>query len=195
MLHQTCFQRLTIFSSAMLLSCSLVCDSIADEKPVSKETQTVNVFGEGTLTVPGAFKPSEKKSSIIEHEFTASVGEGDDAKTARVTMMGASGGVEANITRWKGQFTGGDEKEQKTEEMKLGDWKVHLVDVTGTYAESMRGGPFAPGKTVQQENYAMAGAILVHPKGRTYFVKMIGPQEVIKENREAFVTMIKSIEK
>jgi hypothetical protein len=39
----------------------------------------------------------------------------------------------------------------------------------------------------------MAGAILVHPEGRKYFVKMIGPAEVVKANRKSFVSMIKSI--
>ena len=59
----------------------------------------------------------------------------------------------------------------------------------------MGGGPFFGGKTVERENYAMAGAIIVHPEGRKYFVKMVGPAEVVNENREAFVEMIKSIDK
>ncbi|QDT09175.1 hypothetical protein [Planctomycetes bacterium K23_9] len=182
----------SLVASLFVLSCPL--GSLAEEA-TAKKTETINVFGEGTLSVPADFQRTKPKSSIIQHEFVAKAGEGDDAKTARVTMMGASGGVEANITRWKGQFAGGKEEDQKTEAMELGDWKVHLVDVNGTYAESMRGGPFAPGKTVKRENYAMAGAIIAHKQGRTFFVKMIGPQEVITKNRKAFVKMIKSIEK
>ena len=57
----------------------------------------------------------------------------------------------------------------------------------------MGGGPFAGGKVINRENYAMAGAILVHPEGRKYFVKMIGPAAVVKANRKSFVSMIKSI--
>jgi hypothetical protein len=165
----------------------------ADEAATATKTESVSVFGAGTLTVPTDFERTKPKSSIIQHEFVAKAGEGDNAKTARLTMMGASGGVEANIKRWQGQFKDGDKDAQKVEKMDLGDWKTHIVDVSGTYAESMRGGPFAPGKTVQREDYAMTGAILVHPEGRTFFVKMIGPKEVIDKNREAFVKMIKSI--
>jgi hypothetical protein len=110
-------------------------------------------------------------------------------------MMAAGGDVEANIKRWKGQFAGGDEAARKSEEMSIGKWTVHLVDVNGSYAERMGGGPFAGGKVVNRENYGMTGAILVHPEGRKYFVKMIGPMAVVKANRDAFVTMIKSIEK
>ena len=132
--------------------------------------------------------------SILEHEFQAKAGDGDDAATARLTMMGAGGDVAANIQRWKGQFVGGDPAKQKVEEMKLGDWKVHLVDVSGSYAERTGGGPFAGGKVVNRKDYAMAGAILVHPEGRKYFLKLIGPGKVVKANREAFVKMIKSLD-
>ena len=48
--------------------------------------QSVNVFGEGKITVPAEFKRVEPKSRIIQHEFQAKAGEGDDVKTARVTI-------------------------------------------------------------------------------------------------------------
>jgi hypothetical protein len=166
--------------------------SVGAEAPAEK-AESISVFGSAELEVPAAFQRVAPRSSIIEHEFEVTMGEGDQAETARITLMAAGGDVPANIKRWQGQFAGGDPQAQKSEEMKLGDWQVHLVDVSGTYAESMGGGPFAGGKVVNRENYAMTGAILVHPDGRKYFVKMIGPLPVVKSNREAFVQMIKSI--
>lgn len=162
-----------------------------------EESTSLSILGGlANLDVPADFKKTKAANRIIEHEFQASVGEGDDAKTARVTMMAAGGGIEANIKRWQSQFKGGDPEDQKTEDMKLGEWKVYIVDVTGSFGERVGGGgPFAPGKTVQREDYAMAGAILLHPEGRTYFVKMIGPADVVKANRKAFVKMIKSVDK
>ena len=154
------------------------------------EATSVDVMGEAEMEVPGEFKKVDPKSRIIEHEFEASA----DDKTARVTMMAAGGDVAANISRWKGQFSGGDKEKIKSEEMKVGDWTVHMVDVNGTYAESMGGGPFFGGKKVQRPDYAMLGAILVHPEGRKYFVKMVGPGSVVEGNRERFVEMIRSIE-
>ncbi len=164
----------------------------ADEA-TAKKSESVSVFGTATLAVPSSFKRAKVRSRIIEHEFQASLGEGDDAKTARVTMMAAGGDVQANIQRWNGQFSGGKAADQKSEEMKIGKWQVHIVDVTGSYGERS-GGPFAGGKTIQRSDYAMAGAILVNPEGRKYFVKMIGPASVVKANRKAFVQMIKSID-
>ena len=182
---------------AALLTIVFACFNVGVAKADATETakaESVSVFGEANLQVPADFKRVAPRSGIIQHEFQAKAGDGDDAETARVTMMPAGGDVPANIKRWKGQFTGGDEAAQKTEEMKLGKWDVHIVDVSGSYAERMGGGPFAGGKVVNHENYAMAGAILVHPEGRKYFVKMIGPGKVVKANREAFVKMIKSIQ-
>ena len=156
--------------------------------------QSVNVFGEGKITVPAEFKRVEPKSRIIQHEFQAKAGEGDDVKTARVTMMAAGGDVKANIQRWQGQFAGGDQDARKTEEMKVGKWQVYVVDVNGNYAERV-GGPFAGGKVVNRENYAMVGIILEEPNGRKCFLKMIGPAEVVKATRKAFVGMAKNIDK
>ncbi|MEO1616036.1 MAG: hypothetical protein AAFV88_09320 [Planctomycetota bacterium] len=154
------------------------------------EAVSVDVFKMGTMEVPEEFKRTQPKSRILEHEFKV----GEDGQTARLTMMAAGGGVEPNIKRWKGQFSGGKPEDQKVEKIKAGPFEVHLIDVSGSFAESMGGGPFAPGKTVQRENYAMAGAILAAPTGRLYFVKMIGPQETVKANREKFVKMVKSVE-
>lgn len=178
-------------SLATLISFSVL---MLTSGPISaQETETqpesVSVLGKGELKIPDAFKRTKPASRIIQHEFK--VGDGD--KTARLTMMGAGGGVEANIKRWKGQFSGGDEAEQKSEKMELGEWEVHVVDANGAYAERVGGGPFFGGKSVLRENYAMAGAIMVSPDGGTYFAKMIGPAEVVKSNRKAFIEMVKSI--
>ena len=41
----------------------------------------------------------------------------------------------------------------------------------------------------------MVGVILEDANGRKFFLKMIGPAEVVKANRKAFVGMAKSIDK
>jgi hypothetical protein len=159
----------------------------ADEAAVA---DTISVFDDAKLEVPEGWERTEPKSSIIEHEFLVKEGEGDDAPQARVTMMAAGGDVKANIDRWKGQFTGGDADAQKTEEKKVGNWTVHIADLSGSFAETMGGGPFSGGKTVKRENYAMTGIILAHPEGRKYFIKVTGPMELVKANRPAVIKMI-----
>ena len=67
---------------------------------------------------------------------------------------------------------------------------AHIVELEGTFKESMGGGPFAPGPTKKLENYAMLGAILELADGSTVFIKMTGPKNVVAEEKKAFLAMI-----
>ncbi len=179
-----------VFLIATFLSSTVLVAGIpATAEEAEKAPQSVSVFDKAQLQVPAEFERTQPASRIVQHEFK--VGQGET--TARLTMMAAGGSVDDNIKRWKGQFSGGDEAAQKSEKMDIGKWTVHIVDVSGAYAERMGGGPFAGGKVVQRENYAMAGAIMIEPEGRQFFIKMIGPADVVKANREKFVAMVKSI--
>ena len=75
----------------------------------------------------------------------------------RVTVMGAGGGVAANIDRWYQQFTqpdGSSTKERaKVEKERLPARAVTIVDLSGTYMD--RPGPMAPG--VERPHYRMLG--------------------------------------
>ncbi|WP_168564775.1 hypothetical protein [Crateriforma spongiae] len=178
------FGLLTVLASSPVLA----------DDAATKTTEKINVLNEAQLTVPAAFKKSPPKSRIVEAEFVATDGKGDDEVTARVYGMASGGGLEPNIARWKGQFSESPEGAFKREAMKLGDWQVVIVDHAGSFSERMGGGPFAGGRMVKREDYAMTGAILQSPKGRLYFVKMIGPAKVVQANRDDFVKMIKSLD-
>lgn len=168
--------------------------AVAETDSDAGKATEITFFGESKLTVPADFEPAEKGSRMLDYEFAATAGDGEDVQKARVTMMASGGGVQPNIKRWQGQFVGGDPKAKKTEVMEVGQWKIHVVDNNGSFADRMGGGPFGGGKVVKKENWAMTGAILEHPEGRLYFVKMIGPGEVVKANREALIKMLKSVQ-
>jgi hypothetical protein len=155
------------------------------------EATTIRVFDTLTLTVPKEWQAAPPKSRIVDHEFTFKHGEGDEAPTARVTMMAASGGTDANITRWKGQFSGAGEP--KVEKSEAAGAKVVFVQLEGSFKDSMGGGPFAGGKTVIRENYGMLGGIIELKDGRSYFIKFTGPKETVEAGAEAFKEMLKGI--
>ncbi|MEL7337669.1 MAG: hypothetical protein AAFN70_15865, partial [Planctomycetota bacterium] len=138
-------------------------DTATETKPAVQ----VSVFNSGKLTVPAEFQKVRPRSRIIAHEF--STGEGD--QTGRMTMMASGGGVQPNIDRWKGQFTGGEKENQKVEKHTVGDWTVHIVQLSGNFAERMGGGPFSPGRKVLRPDWGMLGAIL-EKLGRLFFVKL-----------------------
>lgn len=184
--------QLACFAAAASLVCSLAAPRLAKAADDEAQSTRIQVFETGQLTVPKDWERAEVKSSIIEHEFSVTSKE-DPQQTARITMMPAGGSIDDNINRWKGQFSGGQADDQKVQKTEVGNYTVHLVDISGTFTERMGGGPFAGGKVVQRPDYAMVGAIIVTPNRRQYFVKMTGPEKVVQENREAFAKMVKGI--
>ncbi|MFT5468192.1 MAG: hypothetical protein ACI8UO_003300 [Verrucomicrobiales bacterium] len=133
------------------------------------------------------FKPGEKwtaqapTSSMRKAELKFD-GSGDESPVAVFFEFGKSG-VEANITRWKGQFQGGptDEKIEK-----LAD-NATIVELSGVYLD---GPPFGGNKT-PKDGYKMLGAIL---EGETtaVFIKMTAPAEAADEAKEAFIALVKA---
>lgn len=178
--------RALLLIAGLCFACSAAPASA--ENPPAKET--VSIFGEKELPVPASWKRTRPQSSIVEHEFVIKADDAAEAPSARITLMAAGGDVKANIDRWKAQFTGGAAAAQKSEEKKVGEWTVHMVDLSGNFKETMGGGPFAGGKVVERQNYAMVGSILVDPKGRKYFIKMTGPANLVQANRDSVVDMV-----
>ncbi|MCA9176701.1 MAG: hypothetical protein KDB14_19570 [Planctomycetales bacterium] len=147
--------------------------------------------GKITLPAPASWERKQPRTRIVEHEFAAKGPEG--TSPARITLMGAGGGVEANIDRWVGQFRQKDgsssRDKTKVERAKVGDTEVHVVDISGVYQDSP-GGPFAGGRVIPREDYRMLAAIIVTPKSGHYFIKMIGEADTVEANAKAFREML-----
>lgn len=152
-----------------------------------KEAKTIS-FGDGHLemTVPEGWKTVRPSVRIIEHEFAAPAKE-EGGTAGRATLMGAGGGVEANVERWKKQFAKLTADEAKEE--KIAGQTVHIIELKGDYKDQR--GPFAP--AVLKEDYTVLGAIVVTDKLGDYFLKLYGPSETISENKEKFTGMVKSL--
>lgn len=152
-----------------------------------KEPTTIS-FGEGhfEMTVPEGWKTVQPKVRIIDHEFSAPAKE-EGATAGRATLMGAGGGVDANVARWKGQFTkltADDVKEEKVAGM-----KVHIVELKGDFKDQR--GPFVPAEI--KKDYTVLGAIITTDKLGDYFLKFYGPSDTINENKEKFTKMVNSL--
>lgn len=180
----------------LLVSACMAVSLLASPQPTSaqdadsKQPETVKVFDTLTLTIPAAWKSVAPKSRIIEREFSLILDTPEEPKT-RVTLMAAGGGVDANIKRWEGQFSG--DVASKTDKFSVADQTVHLVQLSGTYKETMGGGPFSGGKSVMQDDYAMLGGIIEMKDGKQYFIKMIGPKSEVEPQTDAFKKMLKEM--
>jgi hypothetical protein len=106
-------------------------------------------------------------------------GPGGDGECVVFRFPGGAGGVEENINRWKGMFKPPEGKSiddiTKKSEIKAGDLKVTLVDITGHYVAAVR-----PGEEAKHDeaNYRMLAAI-VEGIGDPFFLKTTGPHKTL----------------
>ena len=145
---------------------------------------TVSAF---TFNRPEGWKQVEPKSTMRKAQFEVPGKEG--GKPAEVTFFffggGQGGDVQANVSRWLGQFSGGKDV-QKVEPQVMNGVKVTLVSTEGT----MKASPFA-GIPEDVANAALLGAILEHEEGPV-FIKMTGPADTVKGARDKFMGLVKS---
>ena len=121
-----------------------------------------------------------------------------DAEDAELIVFyfgeGGGGGVDANVKRWKDMFSPPKGKTiddvAKTEEVKVGDHKATVLEVSGTYKFKAR--PFDPNAKVEEkENFKLVGAVFEAPKG-PYFIRVTGPAKTMEKHKKAFDEWLKN---
>jgi hypothetical protein len=126
------------------------------------------------------------------YKVPAAAGDSEGGEVA-VFYFGAGqgGGVEANVQRWIGQFSGVEASSILRGEQSAGGFKAHLVEIpSGTYTDSMaamHGGAVTP-----KDKYALLGAIVETPAG-PYFFKFTGPKATVAGAKPDFVGLLQSI--
>ncbi len=191
-----CHSKRSVCSSLLLVmflaSAAL---TLAQQPAAGQDDPATIVLGGGKLRLkaPAKWVRKQPQTQIVEHEFAIPAAEGDKTD-GRLTIMGAGGGIEANIDRWYGQFTqpdGANTRDRaKVKKIKVAGQEVHLVDISGTFKDQR--GPVAP--AVERPKYRMLAAIIVTQGQGSYFVKFYGPERTVTENEKAFVTMIDGLE-
>ena len=131
----------------------------------------MRVMRKAQISVPG--KDGGKPAEIIFYHFGA----------------GQRGDTQANVSRWVAQFTDKTAPE-KIESRDAAGTKATFVSVTGTYQSGMPMGPKTP-----MSGYSLLGAILEDAEGGAVFVKMTGPEAVVKDATPAFNEFITAAKK
>ena len=138
--------------------------------------------GAFTFTVPEGWNKVEPSSPMRNAQLEIV----RDSAKAEVTFFhfgGGSGTASANVQRWFGQFPG-SEKKRKTETAEVGGVKITFASTEGNFNSGMPGGPTTP-----IAGAALCGAILENQTGDVY-VKMTGPEALVKSAAEAFRHMV-----
>src|SRR5262245_52682099 len=145
-------------------------------------------------TPPAGWKnEGEREFRAATYEVPAATGD-REAGECGVYFFGAGqgGSIQANIDRWKGQFTGPDGNPAAAV---VGKKTVHgltvtTIDAAGKYTGA--GGPFGGGAALP--GYRLLGAIVEGPAGNI-FVKFTGPAKTIAANQAKFDQMIASFDR
>lgn len=144
------------------------------------------------MTIQEGWEKVEARSTIIEAEIKVPAAMGDESD-GRLTFMAAGGGVEANIERWRSQFSptaDGTAPKSIVKKTEVAGQEVHMVDIVGTFKSQPRG---PRGPTVEMADQRMLAAIVVLDNGIEYFVKLVGPKKTVDENAEKFASMINGL--
>jgi hypothetical protein len=131
----------------------------------------MKMMRKAVLNVPG--KEGGKPAEIIFYHFGA----------------GQGGDTQSNVTRWFGQFTD-ITTPQKSETKDLAGTKATFVSVAGTYQSGMPMGPKTP-----MAGYALLGAILEDSAVGPVFIKMTGPEAIVKDAAPAFHEFVAAAKK
>ena len=112
---------------------------------------------------------------------------GADPDDGELSVIAASGGVDANVQRWAGQFGGA---KPTSESRTPNGLKVTVVTMKGTFSGGMPG----MGGGGPKDNWMLMGAI-VDLGEEQWFFKATGPEKTItaaKKDFDAFVGSLKT---
>lgn len=142
---------------------------------VAEDTKEVEA-GPLKLQVPGTWKQNEPSSSLRLAEFEIPAVEGD-AEPGELSAFGPFGGtVEANVSRWIGQF----DAEGRTVKMSQGSGtqgKYVFVDIKGTFKKPV--GPPVQGRTQPTPGYQMSAVMVIIEGQGNFFLKLTGPEKTV----------------
>jgi hypothetical protein len=143
--------------------------------------------------VPADWVSEPVTSSMRVLQFAVPGGKGSDAVQFVVYYFGPrrGGSVEANLARWKSQFSSPDagEVEPRVSTLEHAKLPATLIELEGTYARGVGIGP--QGAALPER--MLVAAVVESPKGNLY-PQLHGPATTVKDARAGFVAFVEAIE-
>ncbi len=150
-----------------------------------------------TSTTPAAWVSEEPANRMRFAQFRLPRAKGDKEDAELIIFKGLGGSANANIDRWKKQFSPPKGKTMadvaKVTKIKIGGEEATLLDVSGTYKYNPA--PFNPrSKTEDRPNYRMLAIHFEGPK-EVYHIKLTGPAKTIEQHKKGFDEWLKGFKK
>ncbi|MBX3230778.1 MAG: hypothetical protein KIT84_01065 [Labilithrix sp.] len=138
--------------------------------------------GDVAYDPPSAWQSAPNPNQMRKATFKVPKVAGDP-EDAELSVSVASGGVDANVTRWAGQFGNATPKKDSRSPNGL---KVTVVELAGTYSSGGMMGPATP-----KEHWMLLGAV-VEAGEQLHFFKLTGPEKTVQAARKDFDTFVAS---
>lgn len=163
---------------AQVVSCLLIVTALCAE-----EASGPIKIGGFSFVVPEGWRQVTPSSPMRKAQLEVARGSAKAEVTFFLFGKEEGGSAADNVARWYAQFPGSDDK-HITEHAQNGAVKITFAMTEGTFSSGMPGGPTTP-----MTGYALCGAILESADGNV-FIKMTGPEAVVKASTEAFKKMV-----
>ena len=146
-----------------------------------------------SATVPKAWASRTPASSMRLAEYTVAGATGTVGAEVIIYFFGPGQGgpVDANLSRWKAQFTnpdGGAVVERVSHE-KSGAFPLTIAEYHGTYARGIGAGS-AP--EAARPNHELIAVVAETPKG-TLFFQLFGPAAAVDAQRATYLEFVRSM--
>ena len=140
-------------------------------------------------TVPTTWVSKTPSSTSRLAQFIAP---GPDSAEIVVFFFGASmgGNVDANLTRWRGQFTSGEAKpaSERVTRDSTGKFPLTIAEYSGTYRRGVGMGSADSVRTGQ----TLIATIVETPRG-AMFIQIFGPSARVAAERDTYLKFVKGI--
>lgn len=140
-------------------------------------------------TVPAGWVSRTPSSTSRLAQFTVP---GSDSAEVVVFFFGASqgGNVDANLARWRGQFSSGDTKpaSERVTRDSSGTFPLTIAEYSGTYRRGIGMGSADSVRAGQ----TLIATIVETPHG-TMFIQLFGPIARVAAERDTFLGFVKGI--
>lgn len=157
----------------------------AEKSEEKKTEETVDVrIGELDLKLPKSWKQSDATRPMRLATFEVPAAEGDKEKSEFVvsSFPGGGGGVDANISRWVGQFAP-EGRKAVVVQGKAGENDYFIANISGTYMKSA--GPAFGGKATPTPDQRVINVFLNLEGKAVYFLKLTGPDAAVADQLDA----------
>lgn len=148
-----------------------------------------------TFAAQPGWREEPPSSSMRRAQYVLPGADGAAEATLVVYYFGAGGGggIEANVTRWAGQFEQPDGSDS-LDALERVDGTLHDLDVTyvslsGTYVAETSPGS---GEHVNEDDWSLRAAILDAPEG-AYYLKLVGPAATVARWESSWTAFLEAV--